>query len=90
MCFASNPTLGTWKLNESKSTFGDGAGKSTLVVWEKVATSKNARSTELTLTVRKLTASGPERWTAKIYAITGDPQADQRSFKRTVKTPSRW
>jgi hypothetical protein len=36
MCFASNPTLGTWKLNESKSTFGDGAGKSTLVVWEKV------------------------------------------------------
>src|SRR5207253_3030832 len=36
MCFASNPTLGTWKLNEGKSTFGDGAGKSTLVVWEKV------------------------------------------------------
>ena len=34
MCFASNPTLGTWKLNESKSTFGAGAGKSTLVVWE--------------------------------------------------------
>jgi len=27
MCFA-NPTEGTWKLNESKSTFGDGAGKS--------------------------------------------------------------
>ena len=26
VCFANNPTLGTWKLNESKSTFGDGVG----------------------------------------------------------------
>src|SRR3981081_1171264 len=35
-CYTRNPTLGTWKLNESKSTFGDGAGKTTRVVWEKV------------------------------------------------------
>ena len=35
MCFANNPTLGTWKLNESKSTFGDGAGKTMLVVWQR-------------------------------------------------------
>ena len=36
MCFASpNPTEGTWKLNESKSKFGDGMGKTMTVVWEK-------------------------------------------------------
>ena len=35
MCFAGNPTEGTWTLDESKSTLGDGAGKSVKVVWEK-------------------------------------------------------
>src|SRR5689334_20457355 len=82
MCFASNPTLGTWKLNESKSTFGDGAGKTTLVVWEKVGDQQKC-------TVDGIDADGKKThsvWTGKLngkfYAITGDPQADQRSFKK--------
>jgi hypothetical protein len=81
MCFANNPTLGTWKLNESKSTFGDGAGKTTLVVWEKVGNHNKC-------TVEGTDADGNKTrsvWTGKLdgkfYAITGDPLADQRSFK---------
>ena len=81
MCFAGNPTLGTWKLNESKSTFGDGAGKTTLVVWEKVGKQHKC-------TVEGTDADGKKThsvWTGKLdgkfYAVTGDPQADQRSFK---------
>ena len=81
MCFANNPTLGTWKLNESKSTFGDGAGKSTLVVWEKVGKQHKC-------TVEGIDADGKKThsvWTGKLdgkfYAITGDALADQRSFK---------
>jgi hypothetical protein len=81
MCFASNPTLGTWKLNERKSTFGDGAGKTTLVVWEKVGNHNKC-------TVEGTDADGNKTrsvWTGKLdgkfYAITGDPLADQRSFK---------
>ena len=81
MCFANNPTLGTWKLNESKSTFGDGAGKTTLVVWEKVGNHNKC-------TVEGTDAEGQRThsvWTGKLdgkfYAITGDPLADQRSFK---------
>jgi hypothetical protein len=81
MCFANNPTLGTWKLNESKSTFGDGAGKTTLVVWEKVGNQQKC-------TVEGIDAEGQRThsvWTGKLdgkfYAITGDPLADQRSFK---------
>jgi hypothetical protein len=83
MCFASNPTLGTWKLNESKSTFGDGAGKTTLVVWEKVGDQQKC-TVEGTDAVGNKTHSV---WTGKLdgkfYAITGDPQADQRSFKKS-------
>ena len=81
VCFANNPTLGTWKLNESKSTFGDGAGKTTLVVWEKAGDQDKC-------TVEGTDADGNKThsvWTGKLdgkfYAITGDPQADQRSFK---------
>ena len=83
MCFANNPTLGTWKLNESKSTFGAGAGKTTLVVWEKVGDHQKC-------TVEGTDADGKKThsvWTGKLdgkfYAITGEPQADQRSFKKS-------
>src|SRR5947209_145408 len=76
-----NPTLGTWKLNENKSTFGDGAGKSTLVVWERVHNQNKC-------TVEGIDARGNKThsvWTGKLdgkfYPVTGDPQADQRSFK---------
>jgi hypothetical protein len=81
MCFASNPTLGTWKLNESKSTLGDGAGKTTLVVWQKTGHQDKC-------TVDGIDADGKKVhtvWTGKLdgkdYPITGDPTSDTRSFK---------
>jgi len=81
MCFANNPTLGTWKLNESKSTFGDGTGKTTLVVWEKVGNQQKC-------TVEGTDADGNKThsvWTGKLdgkdYPVTGDAQSDMRSFK---------
>jgi hypothetical protein len=81
MCFAGNPTSGTWKLDESKSTLGDGAGKTTLVVWEKVDGQDKC-------TVEGTDADGNKLhtvWTGKLdgkdYPITGDPTSDTRSFK---------
>jgi hypothetical protein len=81
MCFAGNPTLGTWKLNESKSTLGDGAGKTTLVVWEKADAQDKC-------TVEGTDADGNKLhtvWTGKLdgkdYPVTGDPTSDTRSFK---------
>jgi len=81
VCFANNPTLGTWKLNESKSTFGDGAGKSTLVVWEKADGQQKC-------TVDGTDADGKKVhtvWTGKLdgkdYPITGEATSDTRSFK---------
>ena len=80
MCFA-NPTEGTWRLNESKSTFGDGAGKSAMVVWEKAGDQDKC-------TVDGIDASGKQThsvWTGKLdgkdYPISGDAQSDTRSFK---------
>src|SRR6478672_13806397 len=82
MCFASpNPTEGTWKLNESKSKFGEGMGKSTMVVWEKAGENEKC-------TVDGVDAEGKKThtvWTGKLdgndYPVTGNPQSDMRSFK---------
>ena len=83
MCFASpNPTLGTWKLNESKSTFGDGAGKSTLVVWEKVGDQNKCTVDGTDADGKKTHSEWSGKLNGKFYAVTGDPQADHRSFKK--------
>jgi len=81
MCFAGNPTEGTWKLNESKSKFGEGMGKSTMVVWEKAGDDAKC-------TVDGVDGEGKKThsvWTGKLdgkdYAITGDANSDMRSFK---------
>jgi hypothetical protein len=83
MCFASNPTLGTWKLNESKSTFGDGAGKTTLVVWVKVGDQNKCTVDGTDADGNKIHSVWTGKLDGKFYAITGDPQADQRSFKKS-------
>src|SRR5260370_40041798 len=83
MCFASNPTLGTWKLNESKSTFGDGAGKSTLVVWEKVGDQQKCTVDGTDADGKKTHSEWTGKMDGKFYAVTGGPQADQHAFKQS-------
>ena len=84
ICLASsNPTEGTWKLNESKSKFGDGTGKSTLVVWEKVGDHHKCTVDGTDADGKKTHSEWNGKMNGTFYAITGDPQADQRSFKKS-------
>jgi hypothetical protein len=81
LCFAANPNMGTWKLNEAKSKIPAGAPKNTTVVYE--AAGDNV----------KVTTDGTGRdgqpahteWTGKFdgkdYPLTGDSSADSRSYK---------
>ena len=45
LCFADDANLGTWKLNESKSTLGTGMPKNTTVVYQAVGDKIWARLT---------------------------------------------
>lgn len=81
-CFADNPNMGTWKLNEAKSKIPAGFMKNTTVTYE--AAGDNV----------KVTTDGTDRdgkpmhteWTGKFdgksYPLTGDPTADSRSYKK--------
>jgi hypothetical protein len=82
-CFAGNPTLGTWKLDETKSHFGEGVGKATTVTWQKAGDQDKC-------TVDGVDAAGKKThtvWTGKLdgkdYPVTGDRLSDSRAFKQT-------
>ena len=80
MCFATNPTLGTWKLNEAKSKLAPGAAKNHTVVYE-------AAGDEVKVTIDGTDAAGNpthSEWTGKFdgkeYPVTGDANSDTRFY----------
>ena len=87
LCFAADPQMGTWKLNEAKSKFTPGTGKNTRVVYE-------ARGSQVRITADGVNADGKpthSEWIGKLdgkdYSVTGDPNADMRSYtKRDDRT----
>jgi hypothetical protein len=80
--FASNPNMGTWKLNEAKSKIPPGAPKNHTVVYE-------AAGDKVKVTVDGVDSDGKpthNEWTGmfdgKDHPLTGDPNADTRSYKK--------
>ena len=82
VCFADDPQMGTWKLNEAKSKFAPGVPKFHTVVYE--ATGDNVKCT-VDGTDKDGNATHNE-WTGKFdgkdYPVTGDPTSDMRSYKK--------
>jgi hypothetical protein len=81
-CFADDPQIGTWKLNEAKSKIAPGGEKLTTVVYE-------ASGDQVKVTIDGTDASGKpihNEWTGKFdgkdYAVTGDSTSDMRSYKK--------
>jgi hypothetical protein len=81
-CLAADATLGTWKLNEGKSTIAPGAPKNNTVI---IA----AAGDQMKITVDGVTGDGKpahNEWTGKYdgkeYPVTGDPTTDARAYKK--------
>ena len=82
MCFAANPNLGTWKLNEAKSKLSPDLPKNLTVVYE-------AAGDNMKATIDGVDAKGKpthNEWTGKFdgkdYPINGDPGHTMVSLKR--------
>ena len=82
VCYASDPNMDTWKLNEAKSRFSTGATKITTVVYEPAGD-------QVKVTTDGITGDGKPvhtEWTGKFdgndYPVTGDASVDTRSYKR--------
>jgi len=82
MCFAADPNLGTWKLNEAKSKIPAGATKNVTVTYE-------AAGDSVKVTVDGVDGKGNaihNVWTGKYdgkdYPVVGDTSSDTRSVKK--------
>ena len=81
-CFAADPQMGTWKLNEAKSKLAPGVTKNNKVVYA-------AAGDNVKVTVDGTDSAGKPAhndWTGKFdgkyYPVTGDPTSDARSYKK--------
>jgi hypothetical protein len=82
LCFAADPHMGTWKLNEAKSKITPGTAKFTTVTFKDMLGN-------IKVTADGINANGKpthNEWTGKFdgknYPVTGDSTSDARSFKK--------
>ena len=82
VCFAQSPFIGTWKLNEAKSTPAPGMPKNNSVVYE-------PQGINVKVTIDGTDGAGNgthSEWTGqfdgKEYPVKGDPNSDSRSYTR--------
>lgn len=83
LALAADPNMGTWKLDESKSTFGPGGTKNTMVVYAPAA------GDMVKVTVDGVDKDGKaihNEWTGKFdgkdYPVTGEPNHDMRAYTK--------
>jgi len=80
-CFAANPQMGTWKLNEGKSKIAPGMGKSTTVIYSE-------QGDKIKVTVDGMDKDGKPthgvwagKWDGKAYKATGNLAWDSAAYK---------
>jgi hypothetical protein len=82
--YAADPFEGTWKLNESKSKLTPNTDKDTKIVYD-----SHSVPDKVTVTADGVEGDGTAihtEWKGKFdgndYEVTGDPDADKRSYKK--------
>jgi hypothetical protein len=81
VCFADNPNLGTWKLNEAKSLIPAGFMKNTTVVYEAAGDNVKVTTDGVDRDGKPLHTEWTGKFDGKAYPLTGDPTADSRRYK---------
>jgi hypothetical protein len=82
LCFAADPQMGTWKLNEAKSKFTPGITKNTMVVFEAVGDQVKITGNGVDAKGKSTRTQWTGRFDGKNYPVTGNPDSDARSYKK--------
>ena len=82
VCFAQNPNMGTWKLDEAKSKIPAGFMKNTTVVYEASGDSVKVTTDGTGRDGQPLHTEWTGKFDGKEYPLTGDPTADARSYTK--------
>jgi hypothetical protein len=81
VCLADSPQMGTWKLNETKSKFSAGATKNMTVVYEVAGDSVKVTVDGVDGAGNTIHSEWTGKFDGKLYALTGDPTSDMRSYR---------
>ena len=81
VCLAADAFMGAWKLNEAKSKIGAGSPKLTTVVYEAAGDSVKVTVDGTDGDGKPLHSEWTGKYDGKDYPVTGDPNADTRSYK---------
>src|SRR5260370_9336591 len=82
VCFAANPQMGTWKLNEKKSKLGHGMGKNSTVVYESGFFKTKVTIDGTDAKGKPMHSEWSGNFDGKDYAVTGDATSAMRSYNK--------
>lgn len=81
VCFAENANMGSWKLNEAKSKLSPGGQKGDMVMYEAAGDSVKVSVDGTGGDGKPMHSEWTGKFDGKEYPVTGDPNADMRSYK---------
>src|SRR6266513_4858002 len=92
-CFAADPQMGNWKLNESKSKITPGTLKNTQVVYSSMFGQVKIKADGIDGNGKPSHTEWSGKFDGKDYPVTGDPNSDARSYtkvnERTLTTTNK-
>jgi hypothetical protein len=82
LCFAADPHMGTWKLNEAKSNVTPGTLKYNTVTVENMVGKVKVAADGIDADGKPVHSEWTGNFDGKDYPVTGDPIADTRSYTK--------
>lgn len=82
LCFAADPQMGTWKLNEAKSKITPGTLKNTHVVYSSMLGQVTVKSDGIGADGKPVHIEWSGKFDGKDYPVTGQPESDTRSYTK--------
>jgi hypothetical protein len=82
LCFAADPLIGTWKLNEGKSKFTPGTNKFTTVTFKNMSGNIKITQDGTDGTGKPVHIEWSGKFDGKDYPVTGDPNGDMRAYRK--------
>jgi hypothetical protein len=92
-CFAADPQMGTWHLNETKSKITPGTLRNTHVVYSSMLGQVKIKADGIDANGKPSHTEWSGKFDGKDYPVTGDPNSDARSYtkvnERTLTTTNK-
>jgi len=88
-CFAADPQMGTWHLNEAKSKITPGTLKNTQVVYSSMLGQVKIKSDGIGADGKPIHVEWSGKFDGKDYPVSGDPNSDTKVNERTLTTANK-